>query len=882
MKLTKRILVAILTVALLLTGVVMFASAEDAERVENIEAILEYHKCKNFLDEDFEPYTIAVGETQFDYNYVSGNCPECGAHFNAEMRKSGRKNVLHYVCPNQSAAEPTCGFDPVKVSDYNIHVEFSEKGDSTAKIGKYIIDENGNQVLQIVNKQADSSIDYSITPKDDNNGTWVKGTSDSMVITFRIKSDNVVFYDTNVNKGFANFDNLPEPKELENGSLFSIYMESTNEAGKSVTHDLFTMDLHDMTDPKFTYMNFDSSFELSTQRYAQKKYEGLTPALNAWYTVTAIVDYNNGQFKLAVTPDGGEAVEFGTFSLGDLKNVGLVKLKIFDGSYAGTATYLDDIKVYEGTFLRHGVDAEEYTVETLKKLDAMAKSADTSVEDKLRIAEVYKELLIPDADGNVLYATTETTPEKDTIDAIIDFGVNKFINDLYSDIFLDYVDGIADITDYYELMEYLSHEYSKYNDLFSDEIFTPEADENDLKELFPGIEDVKAIMDAKASYGKAVADVTNAAIQSESYLNLLKDLDKNNKNYDYMVGYYEALQVFPLKRAEYRYEVLDADSNVLYSTVADGEAVVKALGEAIAAIERDADAFIETVGKMKAADTFRKLYDAYLVAKEQYNDGVINPDLDNDSYIGVNEAIAYYISRLDYIYNRIEESEAFIAFVEDAKSSTYQSTIFAQLENAKVYIDDNTAELHAEAEYPGVADAKAAYNALREKLADNIKNSEAYISAVNKIKDAKDFKSKKAAVEAALALKASGSILGIDGVIEANKALSDAESEIKTLEGYSNTLITAVANAEAAKTLAARREYIYIANSCKDLAEPAVSGVNEAKTKLTAIIAAYDAEVAALNSAFVTVVANANSIGAACAPVGAVYSSAEIVKALVK
>ena len=102
------------------------------------------------------------------------------------------------------------------------------------------------------------------------------------------------------------------------------------------------------------------------------------------------------------------------------------------------------------------------------------------------------------------------------------------------------------------------------------------------------------------------------------------------------------------------------------------------------------------------------------------------------------------------------------------------------------------------------------------------------------------------------------------------------------LEGYSTALINAVNSLKNATTLEARRAYILVANENKDKAEPLIAGVTEAKAALEAAIASYDADVAALNAAFVGAIKTAGSVSGSVSSSAASYKNADVINAAVK
>jgi len=211
----------------------------------------------------------------------------------------------------------------------------------------------------------------------------------------------------------------------------------------------------------------------------------------------------------------------------------------------------------------------------------------------------------------------------------------------------------------------------------------------------------------------------------------------------------------------------------------------------------------------------------------------------------------------------------------------YYIIIKTELVTAELYVDADTTAYTVEADYPGVKEASDSIAAIKARLAEMEAGASAYIAAVNDIANKTTFEEKKAAVNNAYTLKEKGDVIGIDGVQEANLALANADATLDVLEGNSKTLINSVAQlADESLTLAERREQIIIAKGAVDSAEPTYVGVADAKAKLEQYIAAYDAQVSALNSAFSAVVEVANEYASANVNQVKFYKIVEIIKAL--
>ena len=244
------------------------------------------------------------------------------------------------------------------------------------------------------------------------------------------------------------------------------------------------------------------------------------------------------------------------------------------------------------------------------------------------------------------------------------------------------------------------------------------------------------------------------------------------------------------------------------------------------------------------------------------------------------------IAEYDRIVAEIETARLYDAAVlemrdavERAAFTTYYTAKKAELAACKDIIDafgEQYADKMADDEV--VQGYIARYNAMNAAMEEDDANVQAYIAAVNAIKDAQNFNAKKSAVAAAKALKAEGDISGVPGVTDANIALSNAETEVNCLEGYSLQLINAVKDLRSAQTLGERRVLLKKAINAKDGAESTYDGVSAAKTELDAAVAQYNADVAALNSAFSGALESTATVVSAAAPVGQVVAAVGVLK----
>lgn len=858
MKNAKRILVALLAATVLLSSFVLSAVASDEEAlVGNIEDVLEY-----FVDptayENYENCPTTESDPLFDYRYADW-CPKCKAlgkdtYLNVKKANSW-SSTINVFCPNASE----CGFKATKFENYfgtTLTIFWPKSGSTFPGVLKNVVKEGDNKVLKIENEWS-NPFGYQVTRSN---------SEVSAVVSFKIKTEDKVFFDPAVNTGFTTPDgydasdkNKVQPPELENGSCIKLI--AVDSSSRKIEYTILEMNCHDSTDMYFSRYSDDGATKMSVK-----------PALGTWYDIQVKLNFEKDVFSIEITPENGETVKSGELPLALVPDMKTVKLTIDDGKYTGTITWLDDFAVEEGTFSRVGQDVEAEVSKRLIALDNLAKSEDTSISDKIRIAAVYSKLF-----NEIGYVEKDTTPNKDAITSIRE-GANSYIYSTYIDRFGFCVTNIPDT--YAERIKN-TEEADVCSVFFDDDYFDGSKTDDEIKAKYTGISDeqIAAVKASKLALNKEIKALEDIKTVTGAFVNMMKDgYDSNNKNYVDMSGLYATiLEVFPDR--DYTCVCTDASG---YNTSRAAEDFAE-LETKVKKIEEDASKFIANVAIMTqpsvASDVY---YSAYVVAKGIYGDGVIHSGLDNATYPGLLAAIEAYNAERPNAERIAKDSEDFIYIIDTASKSTYYITIKNEILKAALYIDDDKDNFNIEPSYPGVTEAKAVYDSILAKLQSDEANAAAYIQAVNAIASASNYTQKRAAVDNAAALRVKGDVAGIAGIADANSIYEKAESEVRMLEGYSTALINAVNSLKNATTLEARRAYILVANENKDKAEPLIAGVTEAKAALEAAIASYDADVAALNAAFVGAIKTAGSVSGSVSSSAVSYKNADVINAAVK
>lgn len=489
--------------------------------------------------------------------------------------------------------------------------------------------------------------------------------------------------------------------------------------------------------------------------------------------------------------------------------------------------YIDDMEIYEGSFVRYPSLKDEVTTTHLQDLDALYNAPTTDYETKYDIVTVL-DYLYNEAAG---FTVGSVVPN-----------AQKYINETYAQAFKNAVDKIDTTSGYYNRLAYLD------TLAFYDAKLPDAASLNGSVGITADLE--AAIVAGRAAFAQERATLETIKAQSDAFIALMSGYDAANKDYTYVTALFT-------EATDSKY----ASRDITYEGVEAAEAIFADIKFKAERMVADVNAFVTAVDKMEAATTFGPLFLAYVEANASYTkygtDAVINPDLDNSTKENLGTKIAFYESKVDEILATAFICDEFNRIIKEATISSYYTTLVGELEEAAV-VRAQFGEY--EMDYPGIAESVATYEAFVAAVAETKSAVEAYINAVNAIATKTTFADKKAAITAAIALKAEGDVLGMEGVVEANIALTAAEAEINFLEGNSTTLISLVEQIKAATTLSEKRELIQLANAAAENAEDTYTGVSAAKADLATAIAAFEADVAAANAALDSALKSAQAI----------------------
>lgn len=827
MKLAKKILAVLLAATLLASCFALFSSAQAPTiTLDSLDDMLEYHTCNEvYVNEFYDQTEFAEGAAEF--NYPLNKVTEFGKYISS----------ANYVA------------------------------------SKIIVDPDNEDNKILALESLGKSYSGSIA-------RYSASTSDSTALTDRL----IVDFDVKVND------------ENEQGCYIQL----------SVNNQVyFKLNLSNAEKPAFSYFSYDPNGTL--KHPVTRELSGMAPEFNKWYTITAVMNFSDNLFSVEVferdnpqnkISTGNVKFNLDTKIIKDSKgNIGptSVDITLFSTKKdSQTTVYFDNVEMYKGSFVRDTRTPQDTFNKYLVAVDEIANASSLSFDDKLSIAHFYDKVFF-DEEVGFLYTPDEGTAKYDEV-MLIKEGVREYVNNKYAAALVrktkelgpDADTGYHDRVDLYELLmrcdEYLPDDR---NELLALEGIDENGEYGNVR-----VDDVLA---AKQTYENEPAVCERIKQHSIRFVNLISGFDYDNDDYAYIKNFIDSLSDCDKCDGTFKYAeevgVTEDDPKYKYQYAALAIEEYNAIKLAFAEMDANASTFASAVFAMKdepqKTKGFGALYENYLKASSVFSNGTVHESLNIDTYpdvygISMRECIDIYYLREAYVQQRVTECEEFIRLMSAAEASaTYRKTL-ESLDAAVVYIDEDINNKSVETEYAGVNEAIAAYYALREKLADDVVNADAYKAAVNAIDISAPYTKLKASVADALALKEKGDVVGVVGVEEANIKLYEAEFKVKALEGNSETLVASVSSLKDAKTLAERRELIFIATNAAKGAEDSITGVKAAREALLEETAKFNQDVAAANAGFNTAVRNTLDVSSATAPSADVYKMADIIKALLK
>jgi hypothetical protein len=774
MKLKKKIALIVLTLALLLSSTVIFASAEFTE--DNIEDVLEYFLAPVFVRDELENDDAVGVEKYLDY-----------------AKLTVEDGVWHIV-PNDMR--------------------------------------NANLVMKLGDEPVGSVV-----------------LSTKIMLGAPITDD--------------------DEASLELAPKFNFHIRLHKENGLWDASTFFSFDAQN---EKIIYRSYNEK----SGRLDKENVLSIKPAYDSWYELDFVFNFENGTYSITLV-NGDDTVEIKDIPVGPFVASSEMRMLLTESRKA--QAYIDYIELYEGTFVREISDEaiNDIAVDYIKKLDTLSKGP-LPLATRLRIAEVYRIILI---EKN--FRPASHTEGYDEIIKIIENDL-KYINVAYKDAIVEYAANIDKKADYSDRLDYLK-QLDAASSLLPTELSAFIA--------VPGLTeaDFTLVTNAREAIEIERTDLQEIKTASDEYILKTAEYDAANKDYAYMTAFLldltarENVDVSYPGVKEAKETVEDALDNKLKAIVDICQkffAKVDAMDEIISAVPETGvcgDAFEELYYGLYCDSTSEG--STVLGAHSLYNGGVLYEGLDNSTYPGLNEKITKYLSESAYIESRVAASELFITYIRLAKSATQYKVILDKVQLAAKCIDDDLTEFTVEDKYIGVAEARADYALLLEKLAKIEASAKAYVLEANKVKTAltANYNVLKSAYKSAVALKAAGDVAGMEGVKEANIILAQADALLKKYENASQSLIVATDWLDdETLSLSERRAFINAALKSKADSTDDIDGVSEAKTKLDAAIKKYNDDVNSANGQITVAMDNAMNLASTVAPTSASLTAHDIFK----
>lgn len=475
--------------------------------------------------------------------------------------------------------------------------------------------------------------------------------------------------------------------------------------------------------------------------------------------------------------------------------------------------HIDNFKVYEGSFVRNS-DKNEITKITLEDFRNFYESGTLTFEQKFELAQTL----------NTLYGF-DSTVFPDDVAAVLPEGPG-YVNEIYATETVDRVAGLDKSGDYYERYEY-AHNYALVYD------YLPA--DNQLAGL-PGMTDelVASLIAARGIIAEEKAELSVISAQSEAFMAHMATYDPSVKDYYALNAFYEqaisddyakraleynGMDVYTAMYEEVVERVITMNADVyafvnhvtsmeyassfgfLFAAYEDAYASYNKYGEPGVinpgldnASHPDINAKIDyylmkepfIVAKAKECDDFITIMDeakntsyyASLVGK--LAEAVPFIEIVQSDYPGVSDALAMYYALSESVADAENASEAYIAAVAAIEGKTEFYEKKAAVEAAAV--------LKAHGDVLGYKGVKEANIALAEAQADiNFRegNSTTLISLVEKIKAAKTLSEKRNLIRLAT-VHAEGADDGYNGVTEAKAALAEAVTSFEAAVKQAN------------------------------------------------------------------------------------------------
>lgn len=283
-----------------------------------------------------------------------------------------------------------------------------------------------------------------------------------------------------------------------------------------------------------------------------------------------------------------------------------------------------------------------------------------------------------------------------------------------------------------------------------------------------------------------------------------------------------------------------------------------------------ADAYKHYSKLVEAEETIRTSAETFIAAVSAANDDALDFNARAEAYKTIT---AIYFDNETYPgvteaiagYNAIRdymnlEISNAENFVKYVNRADYALYISAKQENLDIA---KTYMDICQPDFAGVAEAKLLYVEVQAYIEQQIANANAYINAVNAL-DSLSGTALLNGIKNAQSLQEAGNVLGVDGVTEANIKLNQIIASIELVDRYCIHFVNLVNSIDKVTSTAELYELLAEAKEAEADADSSYAGVADASAKLAKAIADLNAQVNAINAEF----ENANNVAANSCGVG--------------
>lgn len=369
-------------------------------------------------------------------------------------------------------------------------------------------------------------------------------------------------------------------------------------------------------------------------------------------------------------------------------------------------------------------------------------------------------------------------------------------------------------------------------------------------ETLQTFDEKKAYVELTASYAKALSELDFTGVSAE----LVAKSEKNIADFEVLKNKFLASENDSIKFLELVASVAGHDLNdyaVLKADLALFEGCEPDL-----TYEGVEEAYKQYTKLVVAEQTIRTSADAFIEAVNAAN----NDSLDFNARAEAFKTITgIYFDNETYPgvteaiagYNAIREyMDLEIAnaenFVKYVNKADYALYISAKQENLDIA---KTYMDICQPDFAGVAEAKVLYAEVQAFIELQIANANAYINAVNAL-DSLSGTALLNGIKEAQSLQEAGNVLGVEGVTEANIKLDQMIASIELVERYCIHFVNLVASIDKAASSEELYELLADAKEAEKDADKSYAGVADASAKLSKAIADFNAQVESINKEF--------------------------------